>query len=151
MVCPAVHILGSQNVYGRVEGIADHYWLPLPCCALVIFDYSRKGRSSKRYMMFCMIQRVGWGGDRRTWGKVGLRQQSSIKVSQVYLGSDDDIQWCYSVVWLFSFAEIVWGIWNRWHNAFAADVRLLQLSSFKNGGKKPTKAHTYILSLFKCN
>ena len=25
-LCPAVHILGSQNVYGRVEGIADHYW-----------------------------------------------------------------------------------------------------------------------------
>ena len=23
---PAVHILGSQNVYGRAEGIADHYW-----------------------------------------------------------------------------------------------------------------------------
>ena len=27
-LCPAVHILGSQNVYGRAEGIADHYW---PC------------------------------------------------------------------------------------------------------------------------
>ena len=26
-LCPAVHILGSQNVYGRAEGIADHYWL----------------------------------------------------------------------------------------------------------------------------
>ena len=25
-LCPAVHILGSQNVYGRAEGIADHYW-----------------------------------------------------------------------------------------------------------------------------
>ena len=25
-LCPAVHILGSQNVYCRVEGIADHYW-----------------------------------------------------------------------------------------------------------------------------
>ena len=24
-LCPAVHILGSQNVYGRAEGIADHY------------------------------------------------------------------------------------------------------------------------------
>ena len=23
---PAVHIVGSQNVYGRAEGIADHYW-----------------------------------------------------------------------------------------------------------------------------
>ena len=23
---PAVHILGSQNVYSRAEGIADHYW-----------------------------------------------------------------------------------------------------------------------------
>ena len=23
---PAVHNLGSQNVYGRAEGIADHYW-----------------------------------------------------------------------------------------------------------------------------
>ena len=25
-LCPAVHILCSQNVYGRAEGIADHYW-----------------------------------------------------------------------------------------------------------------------------
>ncbi len=25
-LCPAVHILGSQNMYGRAEGIADHYW-----------------------------------------------------------------------------------------------------------------------------
>ena len=25
-LCPAVHILGSQNVYGGAEGIADHYW-----------------------------------------------------------------------------------------------------------------------------
>ena len=25
-LCPAVHILGSQNVYCRAEGIADHYW-----------------------------------------------------------------------------------------------------------------------------
>ena len=25
-LCPAVHILGSQKVYGRAEGIADHYW-----------------------------------------------------------------------------------------------------------------------------
>ena len=25
-LCPAVHILGSQNVYGRAEGIAEHYW-----------------------------------------------------------------------------------------------------------------------------
>ena len=25
-LCPAVHILGSQNLYGRAEGIADHYW-----------------------------------------------------------------------------------------------------------------------------
>ena len=23
---PAVHILGSQNVYSRAEGFADHYW-----------------------------------------------------------------------------------------------------------------------------
>ena len=25
-LCPTVHILSSQNVYGRAEGIADHYW-----------------------------------------------------------------------------------------------------------------------------
>ena len=25
-LCPTVHILGSQNVYGRAEGIAGHYW-----------------------------------------------------------------------------------------------------------------------------
>ena len=25
-LCPAVHILGFQNVYSRAEGIADHYW-----------------------------------------------------------------------------------------------------------------------------
>ena len=24
--CPAVHILGSQNVKSRAEGMADHYW-----------------------------------------------------------------------------------------------------------------------------
>ena len=30
-LCPAVHILGSQNVFGRAEGIADHYWLPNSC------------------------------------------------------------------------------------------------------------------------
>ena len=24
-LCPAVHISGSQNVYSRAEGIADHY------------------------------------------------------------------------------------------------------------------------------
>ena len=24
--CPTVHILGSQNVYSRAEGIADYYW-----------------------------------------------------------------------------------------------------------------------------
>ena len=25
-LCLAVHILGSQNVFSRAEGIADHYW-----------------------------------------------------------------------------------------------------------------------------
>ena len=25
-LCPAVHILDSQIVYSRTEGIADHYW-----------------------------------------------------------------------------------------------------------------------------
>ena len=25
-LCPAVHILGSQNVYSRAEVIADNYW-----------------------------------------------------------------------------------------------------------------------------
>ncbi len=25
-LCPAVHTIGSQNVCGRAEGIADHYW-----------------------------------------------------------------------------------------------------------------------------
>ena len=25
-LCPAVHILGSQNVYSRTEGITGHYW-----------------------------------------------------------------------------------------------------------------------------
>ena len=38
-LCPAVHILGSQNVYGRAEGIADHYWpwavfSSFPCLAI---------------------------------------------------------------------------------------------------------------------
>ena len=46
-LCPAVHIFGSQNVYGRAEGIADHYWpwavfsssylLPSSCPALALF------------------------------------------------------------------------------------------------------------------
>ena len=35
-LCPAVHILGSQNVYGRAEGIADHYW---PWAVFFIFFY----------------------------------------------------------------------------------------------------------------
>ena len=26
IICPAVHISGSQNVYSRAEGIGDHYW-----------------------------------------------------------------------------------------------------------------------------
>ena len=25
-LCPAVHTLGSQNMYSRAEGNADHYW-----------------------------------------------------------------------------------------------------------------------------
>ena len=25
-LCPAVHILGFQNLYSRAEGIADHHW-----------------------------------------------------------------------------------------------------------------------------
>ena len=25
-LCPAVHILGTINVYNRAEGITDHYW-----------------------------------------------------------------------------------------------------------------------------
>ena len=25
-LCPVVHISGSQNVYSRAKGIADHYW-----------------------------------------------------------------------------------------------------------------------------
>ena len=39
-LCPAVHILGSQNVYGRAEGIADHYWPWAVFCelrALILF------------------------------------------------------------------------------------------------------------------
>ena len=39
-LCPAVHILGSQNVCGRAEGIADHYW---PWA--VFFFYSEKENS----------------------------------------------------------------------------------------------------------
>ena len=35
-LCPAVHILGSQNVYGRAEGIADHYW---PWAVFFIKDF----------------------------------------------------------------------------------------------------------------
>ena len=35
-LCPAVHILGSQNVYGRAEGIADHYW---PWAVFFFFFY----------------------------------------------------------------------------------------------------------------
>ncbi len=26
IICPAVHILGSTNMYNRAEGIADYYW-----------------------------------------------------------------------------------------------------------------------------
>ena len=34
ILCPAVHILGFQNVYNRAEGIADHYWPWAVFCAL---------------------------------------------------------------------------------------------------------------------
>ena len=40
-LCPAVHILGSQNVYDRAEGIADHYW------PWAIFFQLLQGLSSK--------------------------------------------------------------------------------------------------------
>ena len=38
-LCPAVHILGSQNVYGRAEGIAGHYW---PWAVFLSFSPSRR-------------------------------------------------------------------------------------------------------------
>ena len=37
-LCPAVYILGSQNVYSRAEVIADHYW-PLPIFLLLHFKF----------------------------------------------------------------------------------------------------------------
>ena len=36
---PAVHILGSQNVYSRAEGIADRYW---PWAILFIYSLGKK-------------------------------------------------------------------------------------------------------------
>ncbi len=33
-----MHILGSQNVYGRAEGIADHYWFLLILLRLFLFE-----------------------------------------------------------------------------------------------------------------
>ena len=35
-LCPAVHILGSQNEYSRAEGIADYYW-PCAVCRFALF------------------------------------------------------------------------------------------------------------------
>ena len=39
-LCPAVHILGSQNVYGRAEGIADHYWPWAVFCIFTVLECS---------------------------------------------------------------------------------------------------------------
>ena len=39
-LCPAVHILGSQNVYSRAEGIADDYWpWPGPSYFLLLYFF----------------------------------------------------------------------------------------------------------------
>ena len=37
-LCPAIHILGSQNRYSRAEGIADRYW-PLPVFLMIILSF----------------------------------------------------------------------------------------------------------------
>ena len=37
--CPAVHILGSQNVNCRAEGIADHYW---PWAIFLVCNFSKE-------------------------------------------------------------------------------------------------------------
>ncbi len=38
-LCHAVQILGFQNVYGRAEGIADHYWPGAVFLVTVIIHY----------------------------------------------------------------------------------------------------------------
>ena len=40
---PAVHILRSQNVYGRAQGIADHYW---PLAVFFLFSAPRPTREA---------------------------------------------------------------------------------------------------------
>ena len=58
--CPAVHILGSQNVYGRAEGIADHYW-PWAVFYLNILGFMAQG---------CFVAFLGCflGQQGGTWG-----------------------------------------------------------------------------------
>merc|ERR1712055_95655 len=52
--CPAVHILGSQNVYSRAEGIADHYWpwavFYLPVCLPSLFPSDLIPHSSRQIL-----------------------------------------------------------------------------------------------------
>ena len=40
-LCPAVHILGTINVYSRVKGIADYYWP-----RAVFFPYLNQSRAA---------------------------------------------------------------------------------------------------------
>ena len=57
-LCPAVHILGSQNVYDRVEGIANHYWP----WAVFLVDPKRLCKSVRlsvvllqKLLLFCIL------------------------------------------------------------------------------------------------
>ena len=54
-LCPAVHILGSQNVYSRAEGIADHYW---PWTVFLVFHEVKD--------LPCRVGHVGWP-DKVAW------------------------------------------------------------------------------------
>ena len=48
-LCPAVHILGSQNVYSRAECIADYYW-PRPVFSPFLCVGSGQSRPTSHLM-----------------------------------------------------------------------------------------------------
>ena len=86
-LCPAVHILGSQNVSCRAEGIADHYWpwaVFLYRLYLVIGRIGRIGGAA-RLVAFGLIRVEGGVGrvsiavgrsDRRTDVRSGRRSRT---------------------------------------------------------------------------
>ena len=59
-LCPAVHILGSQNVYSIAEGNADHYWpwavFWCCCCSLPFFSPSQTDNTEIDLWCYKMLE-----------------------------------------------------------------------------------------------